>query len=238
MPPVAAAVGAIGAAIGSAAVASGGILANLAITAALGAASYLLTPKPTAPKIEVRDRKVTIRQPVSPRQVIYGQSMAGGVITYAEVLKGSGLGKNKHLALVITFAGHDCDSLEALYLYEVPTVIRREGASGDSRIPAGYIRQGRFKDFIRMDYRLGTPDQTAYSRLVSLSSKWTSAHRQRGCASIYLELEWDKEDGTFTSGIPNIRAVWKGHNDILDPRDGQRRWTANPALIEAHYKTT
>ena len=163
MPPVAAAVGAIGAAIGSAAVAiggflaSGGILANLAITAALGAASYLLTPKPTAPKIEVRDRKVTIRQPVSPRQVIYGQSMAGGVITYAEVLKGSGLGKNKHLALVITFAGHECESLEALYLNEVPTVIRREGASGDSRIPAGYIRQGRFKDFIRMDYRLGTP---------------------------------------------------------------------------------
>jgi len=52
---------------------------------------------------------------------------------------------------------------------------------------------------------------------------------------LYIKLIW--KEGKW-QGIPNITVLLKGKNDIYDPRDGQYKFTNNPALILLDYLTS
>jgi hypothetical protein len=65
--------------------------------------------------------------------------------------------------------------------------------------------------------------------------KWTSAHRLRGIAYMYVQLTWDTE--VFANGIPNISAIVKGKK-VYDPRTTTTVWSANPALCLRDYLTS
>ena len=61
----------------------------------LGAVSSALSPKPkaaAAPSFTLRDRTVTVRQPIAPRRIVYGQTRVGGALVYAtcSILAGEG----------------------------------------------------------------------------------------------------------------------------------------------------
>ena len=80
----------------------------------------------------------------------------------------------------------------------------------------------------------GADDQSADSRLVSDISAWTTSHRLRGTAYIYVRLTFDQE--IFPSGLPIITADIKGVK-VYDPRTSTTAWSDNPALCIRDYLT-
>ena len=92
--------------------------------------------------------------------------------------------------------------------------------------------------FVRVKKHLGATDQAADSDLIAESGgQWTSAHRLRGIAYLYVRIEFDER--VFPTGIPNIKAVVRGKK-LYDPRGGSptlAQWSDNWALILRDYLT-
>ena len=228
MPPVVAGL----ALIGGAAVAAGGVAAAFAATGViavaaqtgvalvLSGAAQALAGTPQIPDQPVQDMvrstNVTVRQTVAPWRVIYGRRRVGGTIVYASVTGGQQI-----LNLVVVFAAHRVHKIGAIY-FDGELAFREDGTGA-----------GRWREFISVEKRLGTDSQTAFSGLVGATSEWTSAHRLRGHACIYLRMEYDPD--AFPTGLPNITADIWGRDDIFDPRTGATGYTENSALCVANY---
>ena len=217
MPFIVTAVTAIAGAI-SGVLAAGGIgaaLVRLGGTLLLSYASQALMPKP---KTILQARTVTVREPVVPRDMVYGRTRKGGVIVF---LHASGT-KDQYLHLVIVLAAHRVKSIGAVWF------------DGEMAVTAGGISQGRWAGKIAVEKRLGSPDQTAFASLLAdVPGKWTPAHRLAGCAALYLRLTYDPD--AFPGGIPNITVDLEGKDDVSDPRIGLRVYSDNPALCLADY---
>jgi hypothetical protein len=217
MPFIVSAVTAIAGAI-SGVLAAGGIgaaLVRLGGTLLLSYASQALMPKP---KVALQARTVTVREPVVPRDMVYGRARKGGVIVF---LHASGA-KDQYLHLVIVLAAHRVKSIGAIWF------------DGEMAITAGGLVQGRWAGKISVEKRLGAEDQTAFASLIAnVPGKWTAAHRLAGCAALYLRLTYDPD--TFPGGIPNITVDLEGKDDILDLRTGTHTYSENPALCLADY---
>ncbi len=217
MPFIVSAVTAIAGAI-SGVLAAGGIgaaLVRLGGTLLLSYASQALMPKP---KVALQARTVTVREPVVPRDMVYGRARKGGVITF---LHASGA-KDQYLHLMIVLAAHRVKSIGAVWF------------DGEMAITAGGLVQGRWTGKITVEKRLGAEDQTAFASLIGdVPGKWTAAHRLAGCAALYLRLTYDPD--AFPGGIPNITVDIEGKDDILDPRTGTHTYSENPALCLADY---
>ncbi|MFD2103136.1 phage tail protein [Tabrizicola soli] len=217
MPFIVSAVTAIAGAI-SGVLAAGGIgaaLVRLGGTLLLSYASQALMPKP---KVALQARSVTVREPVVPRDLVYGRARKGGVITF---LHASGA-KDQYLHLVVVLAAHRVRSIGAIWF------------DGEMAVSAGGLVQGRWAGKITVEKRLGAEDQAAFASLMeNVPDKWTAAHRLAGCAALYLRLTYDPD--AFPGGIPNITVDIEGKDDILDPRTGTRGYSENPALCLADY---
>ena len=81
---------------------------------------------------------------------------------------------------------------------------------------------------------LGADDQAADSKLVSKVNAWTTKHRLRGTAYLYVNLTYDQE--IFAGGLPIITAEIKGVK-VYDPRTSTTAWSDNPALCIRDYLT-
>jgi hypothetical protein len=163
---------------------------------------------------------ITGRNALSPHQVIYGRTRVGGNIVYMEGTDG-----NRYLHVVVAIAGHEIDAIEKYYLND-------EEVSIDG---SGNVTAGSYANRVRIKSKLGTDDQTAFSDLVSESdSLWTSDHRLRGRAVVYIRLEYDQDK--FPSGMPNFSFQVRGKR-VYDPRSNTTVWSANPALCIADYLT-
>ena len=163
---------------------------------------------------------ITARSALSPHQVIYGRTRVGGNIVYMEGTEG-----NKYLHVVVAIAGHEIDAIEKYYLND-------EEVSIDG---SGNVTAGSYANRVRIKSKLGTDDQTAFSELVAESdSLWTSNHRLRGRALVYIRLEYDQDK--FPSGMPNFSFQVRGKK-VYDPRSETTVWSANPALCIADYLT-
>lgn len=79
---------------------------------------------------------------------------------------------------------------------------------------------------------LGADDQTADAVMIANIPGWTSQHRLRGVAYLYVRLEYDQD--VFPLGIPNISAVVKGKK-VYDPRTDTTAWSDNAALCARDY---
>jgi hypothetical protein len=194
--------------VGSALVKIGGSLL-------LSAASRALMPKPSGPQVSMQDRKVSVRSPAAPRDLVYGKIRKGGQIVY---INSSG-DANNLLDLIIVFAGHVVEKIGIVY-FDDEIALNAEG-----------VAQGRYVGGVTVAKRLGTADQSAFQ--IPGNTAWTSAHRVAGCAAIHLRLTYTAD--RFPNGIPNVSVDIEGKNDILDPRDGVRRFTDNAALCVADY---
>ncbi|EAQ47286.1 host specificity protein J, internal deletion [Roseobacter sp. MED193] len=223
MPPVVLGVAALGGAalaaggIGAALAAGGliGIAANFGASMLLSAAAQALMPQPT---VAMQARTVTVREPVMPREMVYGRARKGGVIVFLH----AGGDKDQYLHLVIVLAAHRVKSIGAIYF------------EGEEAINANGAAQGRWSGKVTVEKRLGAEDQAAFAGLVEeVSEHWTEEHRLAGCAAIYLRLTYDAD--AFPGGIPNITVDMEGKDDILDPRSGDQVYTENAALCVADY---
>ncbi|MDT8853892.1 phage tail protein [Paracoccaceae bacterium Fryx2] len=217
MPFIVSAVVAVAGAI-SGVLAAGGIgaaLIRIGGTLLLSYAAQALMPKP---QTTLQNRTVTIREPVVPRDLVYGRTRKGGVIVF---LNSSG-SDNAVLDLVIVLATHRVNSIGAVYF------------EGEVALNAAGAAQGRWAGKVSIEKKLGDANQTAFAALkAALPDKWTENHRLRGCAAIHLRLTYDQD--AYPGGIPNITVDLEGKNDIWDPRIQTSVYSENPALCLADY---
>lgn len=161
-----------------------------------------------------RDLAVTVRSSVEPRRIVYGEIKVSGPLVFADVSDG----RKDYLHLIIPIAGHRIEAVGDLYLNDS---IAHYDADGNA-----YFRQ--HKDgtsdtlgttdagpMYKITPHLGDDDQAADAALMAADPKWTSEHRLRGVAYLYVKLRSDP--GIWTSGIPNIAAVTRGRK-LYDPR--------------------
>ena len=217
---------AFGAAIGIGAVTSTFALAaiGLATNLVLGAALRALTPKPSIGGIGGSNRgyQTTAIGTALDHQIIYGKVRVGGARIYDEATGEN----NKYLHRVVAVAGHEIQSFDEIYIND--EIITLDG-SGNVTSPSKY--NGK----VRIKLHLGSPNQTADTFLVSESAHWTTQHRLRGIAYMYVRLAFDAD--VFPNGIPEITATISGKK-VYDPRTSTTAWSDNPALCLRDYLTS
>jgi hypothetical protein len=158
---------------------------------------------------------ITVRQAVAPRRVIYGTVRAGGIITFI-ALDSTG----QYLYLVITLTGHEVSAIGTMYFDNVAVPL--DGSGNATGTYAGYVHAEK---------NLGTVGQSAFTGLVAAAVGWTTAHRQRGCAGVYVRLKFNAD---LFNGLPNITFDVDGRK-CWDWRSTSMVFTHNTALCLADY---
>jgi hypothetical protein len=162
------------------------------------------TPTSPAFTAQAEQRTHVIRSAIANRQIVYGRAMVSGPLVFA-----ASSPDNSTLHLVIAIAGHEIDAVEAVYFND-------ELSTAD-----------KFSGYATVTAHLGAADQVADADLVAAGLGWTSAHRLRGVAYLYVKLTYSGD--VFPRGIPNIKAVIRGKK-LYDPRTGLTVWSQNLAL--------
>lgn len=197
----------------------------IAVTAASMGASKLLQKKPPGfGDASLADRTQMVRSPVSARQIIYGETRVSGTMVYIST---TGT-KNEYLHLVIALAGHEVEEIGDVYFNDELALTG-----------AGSAASGRFAGYAEIYKKLGSDTQTVETNLETATSgltngKWTSNHRLRGIAYLYVQLTWNEE--IWVGGIPNVSAMVKGKK-VYDPRTATTVYSANAALCLRDYLT-
>jgi hypothetical protein len=243
MPPVVVAVG--GAALAASAAYTGGIvlfgvtLMEAGLAAAVVAATAVVAVSfvsqalaPKSPDFSLpdlggfqRENLATIRQSDAPRQLIFGRTRVGGILTF---IHSSGT-DNADLYLVVTVAGHPVRSFDAL-LFDGEVIPL--DSSGNAT--------GRLAGNVTCKFGLGTTEGDAGFHAflkAQVPSLWTDDHKQEGCAKAALKMKFDSTK--FPSGIPVMNFIVTGYDQVEDPRVGGSPtwtgWTDNAALCLAQY---
>lgn len=197
----------------------------IAVTAASMGASKLLQKKPPGfGDASLADRTQMVRSPVSARQIIYGETRVSGTMVYIST---TGT-KNEYLHLVIALAGHEVEEIGDVYFNDELALTG-----------AGSAASGRFAGYAEIYKKLGSDTQTVETNLQTATSgltngQWTSNHRLRGIAYLYVQLTWSEE--IWVGGIPNVSAMVKGKH-VYDPRTATTAYSANAALCLRDYLT-
>lgn len=204
----------VGAAVGAA------FMTGAISTLIMGVVGKATAKKPSGPPpITAQGRMITIRQPASSRQVIFGEIRTGGDLTFFEASS-----DNQYVHMVITLAGHACAEIGDIYFNDEVVPLDDDGEA-----------TGRYAGYARIQKSLGDEGAVQpFADLVAESDgKWTSAHLQQGCAKIYVRLKANQD--LYATGIPNITVVVRGENTITDSRTSTAGYTTNAALVIAHY---
>lgn len=195
------------------------VAASFAVGTALGAALNALAPKPSF--ASTRGFSIGGESGAAlDHQIIYGERRVGG----ARIYDSSVGDENQFLHRILAFAGHEIDSYVSIYLND--EIVTLNPSTGMVTAPERYAGKVRIKRY------LGTPDQTADSDLVSETAaltdgKWTTAHRLRGIAYLYIRFEYSQD--TYPNGIPAVSAVVRGRK-VYDPRKDSTVPQYDPSL--------
>ena len=163
-------------------------------------------------------RTINVRQPIMPRNIVYGVTRIGGGLVYSEATD-----DNNFLHLVFVLAAHEVDGLEQVLFDDAAVDLDAAGGA-----------TGKYLGKAKIKRHLGQSGQAADADLVAASASWTADHRLDTIAYAYGRLTADRT--LFPSGVPNISLVVRGKK-VLDPRDGVVKFTVNPALILNDYLT-
>lgn len=201
----------------------GGVLTAIAVSVAASALSSLLAPKESGGTQFDTSLNVTSTAADTARQIIYGETSTGGTRVFMELT-----GDSKYLHIVNIYAAHEIDSFGTIKLDDNELMLDVNG--NDTNKYSGYCRVKK---------HLGAWDQAADADLVSECPSWTTDHRLRGLAYLYIRLKWNAD---LFSGIPNITAVVKGRK-VYDPREEAQdpdvpsswAWSNNAALCILDY---
>jgi hypothetical protein len=208
---------------GLVATAIGGVIGALASSFVLGAISKALSPKPqqqASIAVSGSDRQLNVRQPITARQVIYGQIKVGGPFLFVHTTN-----SNAHLHLIVALAGHEVAEIGAVYFNDEVVPVNTDGTVS-----------GRFAGIAFVYKHLGSTTQAADANLIAnAGGTWTTAHRLQGIAYLYVKLVFSASIfGPI--GIPTITAIVKGKK-VYDPRTLATVWSDNPALCLSDYLT-
>ena len=198
------------------------VIKTFAINAVMSAASKALAPKPKkldTPSFTQRasGRILNIRQPIMSRQLVYGEVKTGGSVVFMEATD-----DNQYMHIIYAVAGHEVNAIGDVYFDD--QVVPIDGSNEAT---------GTFAGYARIKKHLGSTTQIADDDLVAESDgKWTSAHRLRGIAYLYVRLNFNND--LYPNGIPNISCIVEGKK-IYDPRTSTTAYSTNSALIINDY---
>lgn len=192
---------------------------------ALNAVSAALAPKPPSNLgsfANIRNQGITrqINQPIIEREMVYGEVRKSGGLALI-----TSTNSNEYLHMVIMLASHEVAEIGEIFINDV-------SITDDMLNGSGVVTSGRYANLVRIKKHLGTDTQTADTDLVSEVPQWTTNHRLRGIAYMYVRIKWDRDK--FPGGIPNFSAWVKGKK-VYDARDTLTKWTPNVALIARDY---
>lgn len=206
------------------------MMTHFLVTTAIGAAINALSPKPDTSGTQ--GYKVTATGSTLPYQIVYGEAKVYG----GRVFDGTTGTSNKYLHRVVVMAGHEIESYEKIYIND--SYVAYADIDGDGNVSSVTDPDGstssRYDGKLRINFHLGADDQTADTDLVSEVTDWTTDHRLRGLAYMYIRFSFDQD--AYPNGIPEIGAVIKGKK-VYDPRTGTTAWSDNPALCVRDYWT-
>lgn len=210
----------IGAAIalGASAAAAAGWIATgvaLAIGMAATAAGALLTKTPNTNFNAYKgqqERKQVLRAAAAPRTVVYGTTVASGVMVFAEEQPGDQEEDELlHMALVV--AGHPLDGIGDIWL-------------GDDLVQT-------FEDYVTWEFH--NDRQTVDPFMKKNCPSWKEDMIGKGIAWLRISFKFNAEK--FPSGLPNVKMLKRGRR-IYDPRSGQTVFSNNAALVILDYFRT
>ena len=200
----------------------------------------MLTNKGMAGNASNYGVKTSVRQPVAPRQIIYGQTRVGGVIAHIEVTGSD----NQFLSMIIVISGHPIEGLVNVRFGDTTLTTASSTVSGETTFRvtnSEFVNTDNADNFgsgslARFTFHDGT--QTAHDGLARARLGSTSipdTHKYINCAYVYLELVHDSEKN---NALPGVSFEVKGKN-IYDPRTGANATTdlqrSNPALQIRDY---
>lgn len=147
----------------------------------------------------------TVRSSKAPARFILGRVSTGGVLVWAQEQAGDQAdGEWVHLVYVLSEGA--VDALEGIYLGE--ELINTFGEFASYELVVNPTQVNAF-------LRANCPD-------------WKDTQIGRGLSFVRLSLKHNPEK--FPSGIPNVRFVVRGRNDLYDPRTGMTGYSENTAL--------
>lgn len=165
--------------------------------------------------------------PASDHAIVYGQQRVGGVVFYRSVTE-----DQKYLHTTIALAGHEVEEIGTIYANDMALTIDGNGYVTNDEYQIK-DKNGNFRAYaLRIKKHLGTADQSADANLVAEDPAWTTSHRARGVAYIYIRAEHDPN--VFPQGLPVFSAVVKGKK-VFDPRTSTTAWSDNAALCLRDY---
>lgn len=224
MPPLAAAISfQVFLAGGWAAVIQGALI-KMAVSFALSGLAKMLAPKPKASggQSSIQNSGITqqVRQAIITRKPTYGEMRRSGGILFMGTSE-----TNKYLHLIVELAPHEVSEIGEVWVndYSIPP---------DWLDANGNVTQGRYDGLLRIRKYVGTASQTADTYLSAECPQWTTNHRLRGIAYMYIRMTWDADK--FPSGVPNFSA-WVRGKKVYDPRTTMTTYSENPALILNDY---
>jgi predicted phage tail protein len=199
-----------------------GFIVGMAVGRAVGSmvgsslATSLFGEKPKLPDYSTAlgDRGIlqNIVGSSEPIPVVYGVRRVGGIRVFIE---SSGT-DNEYLHLVLVLSEGEVDGVTALYLNEEASTL------------------SKFSGLVEWTLHTGADDQLVDTNLDNRLASWTSNHRLRGTAYVYVRLKYDQD--AFAGGIPQITADVRGV-EVYDPRSASTAWSDNPALCVRDYLT-
>ena len=197
----------------------GAAASHFLVTTALGAALNALTPRPSGPR---GGYQRNFKSAAADHAIIYGESKVGGVPVFEE----STGTNNRHFHQVIAYAGHEIEDFTTVYFDDDELIVDVDG---------NVSSPSRYNNKVRINFHLGDPNQAADSDLVSEVSNWTTDHRLRGVAYLYIRYSYNAD--AFPNGLPEVTVKIKGKK-LYDPRTGLTEWSDNPALAIRDYLTS
>jgi hypothetical protein len=178
--------------------------AGIAAITSIGA--QLTAKKPPA---QGSVNQITV-DPNAPSPYIIGQTYYGGVLRH-DVGYGGKVGKvqNPYRGMVIDYSV--CGPVQGLVSMHADFVT----------VPfSGSAATGYYAGFMYRDYQLGaTPESSALTPQWSGMPGWGSSSKLSGKAAILWGVKFDKDGKKYTSGVPQLGAVWQGvkaYNPRLD----------------------
>ena len=182
------------------------------------AISYLIAPKPKAPRQSSNDevKGILVNKDANnnPIPVVYGQRQVGLTRVYVE----SSGADNQYLyiaGVLCEGGGAGIESIDEIYVDD--KLVTWSGALTDGTLRTVNSSDTNFyKDgtsLISVQGFYGLDNQSA-SSLLQEQANWTTNHKLSGLAYLAIRLKWNQD---AFSGIPEIRVTLKGKK-IYDPR--------------------
>ena len=129
--------------------------------------------------------------------------------------------------MIITVAGHEINSITKVFFNEDEVPLTQSGSDSNGVARLFPSSGNEYEGKARIKKHLGTDNQAADADLVSEITQWTTDHRLRGIAYVYVRLDFDQD--VYTNGVPNVTFEVEGRK-VFDPRNSSTAFSANPAL--------